>query len=216
MLNLHQEFFLLCLHEDKVVVLPNATSGFPFWLGGAVLSDLALLGRVNVKENHRLELLNREPTGDVLLDETLEKVKGVESAKKIGYWMDEIEFKPKRVYQQLFKRLLEEGVLKQEDEDFSWVVPDTAGDNFNASAKFNLKRQLRAVVLAQQESDLKRTALLSLLLASNKLDLVFFKDERKIARRRIDELLMSEAMRDPVAQSIQEIGQSLAARIDED
>jgi hypothetical protein len=44
MLNLHQEFFLLCLHEDKVVVLPNATSGFPFWLGGAVLSDLALLG----------------------------------------------------------------------------------------------------------------------------------------------------------------------------
>jgi hypothetical protein len=48
------------------------------------------------------------------------------------------------------------------------------------------------------------------------LDLVFFKDERKLARRRIDEAMLAEALRDPLAQTVQEIGSGIAARIDSD
>jgi Golgi phosphoprotein 3 len=216
MLNVHEQFFLLCLHEDKVVVLPNASTGFPQWLGGGVLADLALLGRISINENHRLNLANSEPTGNPLLDETLQKIQGTDGAKKVGYWMDDFDFKPKKVFTQLNKRLLEEEVLKQVDEDYVWVRSSVADIAQAASAKFCLKRQLRSVTLAQVEPDLQVTVLLSLVLASNKLDLVFFKDERKLARRRIDELLMSEAMKNPIGQYIQEIGTSLAARIDED
>ena len=216
MLNVNEQFFLLCLHEDKVVVLPNASSGFSFWLGGGVLTDLALLGRISINENHRLNLASKEPIGNPLLDETLQKIQGTDGAKKIGYWMDDFDFKPKKVFAQLYGRLLDEGVLNQVDEDYVWVRSSIADIAQAASPKFCLKRQLRSVTLAQVEPDLQATALLGLVLASNKLDLVFFKDERKLARRRIDELLMSEAMRNPVAQYIQEIGTSLAIRIDED
>jgi len=216
MLNLYEDFFLLHLHEDKISVLSSVSFGYPFWLSGAILSDLALMARVTVNEKHRLVLLSDEKTEDALLDDTLEKIKSVESTKKVEYWLSEFEYKQKKLYQQLQAQLIEKGVLKQEDDDLSWVMPYPAESELAASAKFNLKRHLRTLALAQADPQGNELPLLSLLSASNKMDLVFLKDERKLARRRVNELIVTAALREPVYQSIQEISSALSAHIDED
>ncbi len=216
MLNLHEELFLLCLHEDKVTITPSAMEGFPFWLGAALLADLTLLQRICVTENHRLVMVSNEPTGEDLLDETLKRIEALEQPKKTGYWIDEFDFRPKKTFRHLSEQLLAKGALQRAEDDFGWSPPPSSDTTRFASAKFILKHLLRSRVLAHEEPDLHEIALLSLLKASNKLELVFFKDERKPAGRVIDEMQMSAAMKDPVAQCLQEIYTALADRIQEE
>lgn len=216
MLYLHQKFFILFLHEEKVVVLPNAASGFQFWLGGAILADLALLGKVLVNVNQRLELIDRELTGHPLLDETIDRIKSVENPRKLNYWIDQFDYKPKKVYQQLFSCLVQEGVLEHRDDDFYWVTPFPAESLYPVSAKLSLRHQLRSRSLAHLEPDLATVALVCLLQASNQMDLAFFKDEKKKVKRWADEMIISEALKSEKARSIQEIAAILSSRIDED
>jgi golgi phosphoprotein 3 len=216
MLNLYEDFFLLHLHEEKISPLPVYGSGYPYWLSAAILGDLALMSRVTVNEKHRLQLVSEEKTGDALLDDTLGKIQSLEGMKKVNYWLGEFEYKEKKLYQQFQSQLLEKGVLKQEDDDLNWVIPYPAESETHASAKFNLKRRLRTLALAQAEPEAKELALLCLLNACNKMELVFLKDERKLARRQMNELIVTAALREPVFQTIQEISSALSAHIDED
>lgn len=87
----------------------------------------------------------------------------------------------------------------------SWVVPFPDSPETNASAKFVLKARIRKSVLTDEDLKLHDLALLSLVKACNLLNLVFTKDERKMARRRIYELMVSITLKDPEFQTIQEI-----------
>lgn len=216
MLHLYEELFLLCLHEEKVVVMPAISAQLGNSLGGAILIDLALANKICVTDKHRVELLDSQPTGDPLLDETLEKILATEGHKKVAYWLEEFDFRPKKLFPRLYRRLVEQGVLKEEDDDFKWGLHDETSTNHPTSAKYALKSRMRDLTLAYEEADLHQISLLSVLQASEMLDLVFFKDERKLARRRIDEAMLAEALRDPLAQTVQEIGSGIAARIDSD
>jgi Golgi phosphoprotein 3 len=216
MVYLYEEAYLLCLHEEKTAPTAYSVAGFPYWLEGGLLIDLALQKRIASEPKHRLKLVSEEPTGDPLLDEIIGSLKVSEQPKKIAYWMGTFEFKPKKVFQQISEQLAAKGVLRQEDGDFSWVTPHPADNPLQCSAKFELRRRLRSLILPNQEPSLPEIALLSLLQASNKLELVFFKDERKLVRHRIDEQMMVQAMADPVGQALQEICMAVAAHFEED
>ncbi|MCZ7553768.1 MAG: GPP34 family phosphoprotein [Anaerolineales bacterium] len=216
MLTLYENLFLIGIHEEKVTVIPSALPGLLAGLSGALLADLAFSGRVETDSKHRIHVAKNEPTGDELLDGTLAMIHKHGSAKKIGYWLDEMDPKPKTVVSKIFKKLVEKGVLKDEDGDHEWITPYPPDSTLNASAKFALVRRLRTVGLARVEPELEDLALLALLRGCNKLDLIFFKDERKIVSRRIYELLMSEALRTPAVQILQELEQALANRSETD
>ncbi len=170
---LYEELFLLCIHEEKMTFCPSSAASLNFFLGAAILSDLALQNRIQIKEDHRVYLLSPEPTGDPLLDETLKKIQAVANPKKVGFWMDDFEFKQKKFAAQLMEQLAAKGVLKHVDEDYSWVVPYPAELVPPASAKFNLRRRLRTLLQTQEEPDLHEIALLSLVKACYLLEQVY-------------------------------------------
>ena len=213
---LYEELFLLCIHEEKMTFCPSSASSLNYFLGAAILSDLALQNRIQIKEDHRLYLLSAESTGDPLLDETLKKIQAVSNPKKVGYWMDDFEFKQKKFAAQLMEQLAVKGVLKHEDEDYSWVIPYPTDSLPPASAKYNLRSRLRSRLLTQEEPDLHEVALLSLMKACYMLEQVYFKDERKHAIRMINELAMTSALKDPIGQAVQEIESALTARVEGD
>lgn len=216
MLTLHENLFLIGIHEEKVTVIPSALPGLLAGLSGALLADLAFYERIESDPKHRVHVVKNEPTGNELLDDMLAMIQKHGSAKKIGYWLDEIDLKPKAVTSKIYKKLIEKGVLKDEDGDYEWITPYPPESALNASAKFALVRRLRTVGLARAEPGLDDLALLALLKGCNKLDLILFKDERKIVSRQIYELLMSEALRTPAVQILQELEQALTNRSETD
>ena len=68
-----------------------------------------------------------------------------------------------------------------------------------------VRPSLREVVLTYQEPDLPERTLLALLYQANYLGLVFTRDERKAANKRINKLLVDQAGNSSLGKSIDEI-----------
>lgn len=203
------ELILLSIDEGNGRLVAPAKRSLPYVLAGAILEELALLGKVRVEENHRLVLVDPDPTGDPLLDEALDNLKSSEKPHKLPYWVETLTGRPKKMRQRMTQRLVEQGLVNEEDGHLSLVAPVADHPNQNASAKYWLKSRLREQVLACDTTELHDQALLGLLRASGLLFLVFTRDELKSARRRIHETRVSMALLDPHAQALEEIEEAI-------
>jgi hypothetical protein len=216
MLTLFEELFLLAYHEDKGKLIPWTIENLPVGLAGAILAELALNDRVRVEENHRLELLDSSPTQDDIMDAALEKIHSSERPRKINYWVNQLNEKPKKLFEQLEERLVAKGIFQQDESSFISLPSQNEQDGQNASARYWLKRRLRGLALTDQEADLRGLTLLNLVQACNFVDLIFTKDERKTARHRIYEMLVGTALSNGQAQAIEEIGRAVESQADND
>lgn len=216
MLTLFEALFLLAIHEDKGIIISSIADNLPVSLGGAILAELALTRKIGLKDNQRLELLDASPIDDDILTEALEKFATAEKERKIGYWIDIFSQKPEKLRKRLAKRLAQKELVAQEDDRLTWVIPASTSSGQNASAKYMMKDRMRTLVLTAAQAEQREIALLSLIKASGLLDLIFVKDERKLADRRIHELVVGEALKDPAIQTIETIAAAIESIVEED
>jgi hypothetical protein len=216
MLTTFEELYLLSIHEDKGTVIASAAHGLQFGLAGAILVELAIQGKITITENHRVGLVDTEPLGDEILDEVIETIRTSEKDRKFGYWIDEFSQKPEKFRRRLAERLVQKGLVGQEEDHLVWIVPSPNFPDVEASTKYVIKSHLRSIVLACEAAELRDIALMNLVKACGLSFLVFLRDERKLAARRIHELMVGEAMKNTQAQAIEEIAVALEGMIDED
>ncbi len=211
MLTLFEELFLLAFHTEKGAIIRSVRGPLAYGLSGAILSELALRDKVRVEENRRIQVADPSLTGDDILDKALSQLQESEHPRKITYWINLLGQKPKRMRARLTKRLVAKGVFTQEETRMGWVVPFGDVPDQRASAKYWIKNRLREVALTQCEPQLHDLALLGLVQACGMQNLVFSRDERKIARDRLYELMIGIGFNNPIAQSIQDISAAVEA-----
>lgn len=213
MLTLFEELFLLTLDDEKGNVIAETRVGLGYGMAGAILAELAILGKLQVNKDHRIEILDSTETGDDILDSSILELRASERLRKTPYWVETLAARPKKSRTQVGDQLVSKGMLTREGGHLQWVVPSPLYPQFDAPAKYQIKNRLREIVLACGEADLRSLALLSLLQATKLLKLVFTKDERRVARRHIYEKVVGEALGDPVAQTIEEIQEAVATAL---
>lgn len=123
--------------------------------------------------------------------------------------------KPEKLRKKITKILVEHSFLNQEDDHLVWVVPSPLHPEINASAKYAVIQHLRSIVLAKEQASPAAIAFLSLLSACGLLELAFLRDERKVASQVINSLLVGEAMKDPLLETIQEIASAITGVVEE-
>ncbi len=215
MFTIFDQLFLLSLHGEKCTVLPGIYKNLKIGLVGAVIDELIVQGKLQVIRNNKLELIESTPMGDEILDEALTLLQNAEKPRKSTYWIEKLGEELRIGKKRMLARLLNEGILTQGEETVSWTLPYEDSPNPKASAWFVQKNRLRELVLTQGEPGKCQLGLLSMLKASKLLRLVFTRDEGKIARRWIYATLMDQAMKEPVAQSIQEIAAAIETEIED-
>jgi len=216
MLTLFEELYLLTIHEDKGTLLPSKADALRSGLAGAILAELALLKKIGLKDNQRLELLDPSPSDDELLTKALETLAAAQKERKFGYWIDVFSQKPKKMRRRMAERLVQKEVVTQEEDRLLWVIPYASSADPNTSAKVGMKNRIRALVLASAQAEPREIALLSLVKACDYLDLIFVRDECKLAGRRIHELVVGEALKNPVLQTVEVIAAAIEAVVEED
>lgn len=204
MLTLYEELYLLALDEEKGNIFRMVRKSLPYALAGAILAELALFGKVETGEKSRLKLLEATPTGDPILDETLEQISTSEKARKLTYWVSRLSEDPKKLRQRVAERLVWKSVLLEEEKHF-FRRPPMTGSEFSAPEKFQLKFLLRSIILANGESNSRSLALLNLSVAGGLLGLIFTQDELENARSMIHKQVMAAAMENQVMRFIEEI-----------
>jgi hypothetical protein len=216
MLTLYEELQLLAIHADKGIFIGSAADRLIPGLVGAVLAELAITGKICSSNNHRLQVEEDNPTGEPILDSAISILKKSDKERKFGYWLNSLFPKPDKLHKKVTRSLVQKGLLTQEDDNLVWVIPAPIHPEINASAKYDVIQHLRGIVLAKEQASPREIAFLSLISACGLLDLVFLRDERKVASQYINELVVGEAMKDPLLETIQEIDSAIAGVVEED
>lgn len=216
MLTIFEELFLLALDEEKGNILPFAKKTLAHAISGGILAELTLLGKVRSNEKHRLELIDPVPTGDALLDESIQEIKDSEKTRKLAYWISLLSARPKRLRENIGERLVAKNLLFQEDKRFFWRFPSPEEQLPPNPTKYEMKKPLRAAILAGAESDSRTLALLNVASDTGLLSLVFTQDELSMAERRVHGKVFQAALENPVMQTIEEIEQAIIISLEDD
>ena len=135
MLGFVEEIVLLQLDErGKLVELPMSAADVV--LAGAALMELALRNKVDTDIN-RFFVVDREPTGDEILDDALGALAAAGSDATTSAAIERITLNAHNYRDIALKRLVEKGVLREEEGRFLWVFHTRAvsGDRRHGAAR---------------------------------------------------------------------------------
>ncbi len=205
-LSLMEELLVLALREkgEKGRVKFGGVD-LRYGLAGAALTELSLQNKIEWDKRMQVRLLDKTPGPDPLLNEILAELAKARKPKKLSYWINTLGENGKHYQKQIIANLVTKGFLQVEDDRYLWVIPYQTYTQTNASAKYNVKHHLRAIVLAGEKPDEYATALLSLVLAIDLLDHVFTVDEIRSARKRVETLVQDDVIGAAVAEVLQDI-----------
>lgn len=207
MLNLAEELFLLALDDEEGAISASALDTLRYGLAAALLADLALHDKIAVEEQ-RIVVRDLRPLGDDLLDDALKRLADSPKPRKVKYWLNALGFR--KLPKQIAQRLVAQGVLVEEEQRYTWAVPYVGAAQPDAPAKYWLKQGLRAAGLTRAKPERRAVVLLSLMQGCRLLNLVFTRDERRAAGRRVAELAHGEDFGAAVAQTLADIEAAVA------
>lgn len=202
MLSLYEEFFLISIDDDKGTVSLSASTVISYGLAGAILAELALKGKLCL-DDERLIVLEETPTGDEIMDGVLATIAESDKPHKPIRWIKMMS--GKKLPKLVANKLAAKNIIQIEEKRYLWVIPYFAYPMQDTSAKYWVKQHLRGIALGGLVPESREVALLSLIDACRLLNLVFTKDERKAASKKVEDLVKKEPFGDAVAKTLEEI-----------
>jgi hypothetical protein len=201
-MNLPEEFTLLAYDDDGTPVTDG--THLDNGLGGALLLELVLAGRVGIQDK-RVIVVDASPTGDPLVDEALGRIAGDERGRKPGHWVSKFagQTRPK-----VLDTLVRQGVLTVEKDKVLGVFPRKkypAAHGAQPVAEAQARQRMQAAVLGTGPVE-PRTAALCALVAATGLDRKVFADlDRKQVKARLKEIGEGAWAADAVQKTIEEV-----------
>ena len=115
-LHLHEQLMLLALRDEKGT-LESKASMYGYALGGAMLAELSLRGKIRIGDDKKafVDLIDRSPLGEPVLDECLDKVANAKRRARATTWVQRFA-QVKRLRHRVAQGLCRRGILR-DDED---------------------------------------------------------------------------------------------------
>ena len=115
-LHLHEQLMLVALRDEKGTLESKATM-YAYALGGAMLAELSLAGKIRIGDDKKafVDLVDRSPLGEPVLDECLDKVATAKRRARATTWVQRFA-NTKRLRHRVAQGLCRRGILR-DDED---------------------------------------------------------------------------------------------------
>lgn len=201
-MSLPEEFLLLAYDEDGTPLTDG--THLDNGLGGAMLLELALAGRVDV-EDKRVVVVDPRPTGNPLADDALARILAEPKLRKAGHWVSKLA---KQARPTVLAKLVAEGVLTVEKDKVLWLFPRTKYPSVGGrppAVEAAARERMYAAILGSG-AVAPRTAALCALVAATELDRkVFAGQDRRLVTARLKEIGEGAWAADAVRKTIEEI-----------
>lgn len=208
MLTFTEEILLLMLDDDGLF-LPIRGGAVEHILAGATLMDLAFANRIDTDPDQLL-VLDRTPTGNPMLDDTLERIAASGETRDTRGWVDALarEAAPE-IRQRALQSLIDRGILEAQDEKFLWVFRSRRYPMIDGRVEREAKLRIEDVLLSDDAPDPRDVAMIGLLDASDILGDIFSEREMERARPRVEQLRKMDLIGREVGSVIADIEQSI-------
>ncbi len=204
MLNLLEELLLLALDDEKGKIISSSSTALPYGLTGAILLEFSLAGKILV-ENKKLIVTDNSSTGNEILDEALNIIENAPKNKSVKYWVSKLNRKMKSLKKDILSQLIEKKILVETENKILWVIPTKRYPTNNPEPENQVRKSVKAIVLGSQIGDERIKLLISLIHSCNLIKEIFSKDERKVAKKRIKEIVKSEKVGKAVSDTVNEV-----------
>ena len=198
-LTLADEIIVLVLDDDTGEIDPGYQPVASIAVAAGVLMELALQARIDT-DLTRLFLIDATPTGDALLDATLEEIAAEPEPHSSAWWIDRLSLRQDDLLGQILARLVSAGILREEERSFLWVFSHRAYPQATGEENREAKARLRALLFNDDVPEPRDTLLLGLANAIGALSQILTEEERELCSERIAGIV-----------ALEEIGRSVSA-----
>lgn len=193
-LYLHEEIMLLALRDEAGTV--ESGSMYSYALGGAILAELLLAGRIAVDEGKRklVNLVSDEPFGEPVIDECLRKISTAKRRAILQTWVTRFA-SLKKLHHRVALGLCERRILRADEGRILLIFRRKIYPEINPQPERKLIERLRKAIFRDgHRVDPRTVVLLSLANGSNLLNTPFDKRELKKQKKRIEQIVNGELM----------------------
>ena len=209
-LTLKEKFVILAY--DPVKGHNLASNYIGFGIGGAILLELAGLKKIRIEEK-RIKLLDGHKTGDELLDQAIAIISDSSKPYKVKVLIAKIQRKPSRYKKPIINGLVKKRYLREQRKRFL-IFTYRRYPTANPGYRKDLVEYCRRLVLRKTESEPDIPLLIGLAGAC-RFSGKFFKtkEERKIAKTRIKEIVKESEIDKAIDETIQAIQAAVMAAV---
>ncbi len=209
MLTFAEEIMLLLL-EDKsgrFIYVPEHSASCV--LSGAVLMDLALLGKIDT-DLRKLTVIDPSETGDDLLDPTLKRLAEADEERNARYWVEHCQRDSVAIRQRALDRLCEAGILKHEENRFLWVFSSRRYPVRDGKAEREVKLRIMSILFSDEIPDPRDIAIIGLVDTCGIFRHLLSRGEHNRVKDRIDQIRNMDLIGQAVTAAVREIELQLA------
>lgn len=188
-LRLHEELLLMALRDEKGTMEWH-TEMADYALAGALLAELALLGRVDIGEDkkQRVTALGSGPADDPLLDEALAMIRQSKKTCSATDWVARMT-RIKRLRARTGAGLARKGVVRESEDTVLIFFKRRLYPTIDPTPERRIRERLRRAITGMTIRPQPRTALLlALAKAAGMLPIYFEKQLLKQHRARLDSI----------------------------
>ncbi len=212
MLRYSEELLLLLLDDSGGKFIDIPVPSLECGLAGAVLMDLAMENRIDT-DPKRLFVVDPTPVGDDLLDPVLARIVASEKQHDAGYWIRETADRAAEIHERSLARLVERGILRQEEGRFMWVFRARRYPVIDDTSVREVKLRLMGVLFSDDIPDARDILLISLAEVCGIFSSLLSSSELESATPRIAQVRRLDLMGREVTEAVRQIETSLAMAI---
>lgn len=188
---LHEELMLLALKDREGTVISGTT--YTYALGGAVLAELLMAGRVKVGEGKkpRVEVLDATPPGDPLLDEWLESMAGAKKPRTPSDWVGRIAG-TKDLKHRVATGLCRRGILRAKEEEVLWIFTRKVYPELDPGPEREIVQRLESALFEEGEVDPRTAVLVAVAQAGGILTALYGRKRMKDRKDRLRQITEGE------------------------
>jgi golgi phosphoprotein 3 len=198
-LTLADEIIVLMLRDDTGAIKPARAASANIAIAGGLLMELALLGRIDT-DLTSLFIVDPNPVGDELLDHVLREIAAQPVKQSSMWWINQLGVHGGDLSGTVLGRLVEAGILREEDRQFLWVLSRRAYPKNSGREEREAKARLMSVIFDDVVPTPRDTLLLGLADSTGVLEDMFSSGEMDKASTRIAQVV-----------ALEEIGRSVRA-----
>ena len=208
-MHLHEQLMLLALRDEKGT-LESKASMYACALGGAILTELSLKGRIRIGRDKKafVDLIDRSPLGEPVLDECLDSVVRARRKGRAATWVQRFA-NTKRLRHRVAEGLCRRGILREGEDRVLLFFRRKIYPTVDPAPERRLLERMRSAVFSDSTQDPETAILVALANATGLLAIHF--DRKELRRRK--EHLKHITERTPGGAAAQQAAQAAEAAI---
>lgn len=209
MLRFVEELLLLVLDDENGKFARVQDTVMRHALAGGVLMDLALENRIDT-DLSTLILVDAAPLQDDLLDPTLADIAQATDTHDARFWVERTAGRAGEIRERALDRLVERGILEQQDDRFLWVFKARRYPMIDGRAEREVKLRILEVLFSDQIPGPRDVVIIGLADTCDIFKELLSAKELAHARARIDQVRKLDLIGQAMSQAILDIELSIA------